>query len=480
MARFMFLACGLVLAAIPAARSQDETKREFVIPQDPERIKLMRAKRLKEAQAVTIDEFKAYGNQNAPWSKVAAECLQMCAIMNSRRHGISAYNGEDVLAQQLADSAIAMQCDDPTLLYNFRTENNLGFKGGHLDYCLESVRIHNQFVKKKYSPQRIMVSAFKTYCDCQIFQNKYEKNAARKSIANIEQYRDQFLDYAGIVAAERYRVTEQIIAGMGDSMSALEPAETWALYTSLQDKIAKNGGSEWVKKYLEGRFHIAYAWQARGGKTIDKVSEENIKLFHERCAVAEAALKAAWAADPSHGGPARFLVSVSRGTQMPEEEVELWFRRAMEYDPDDTRAIQYMSEALHPKWGGDAKRRQEFFDAAIKTKNYYSGIPLISLPSVNGDIPYATEWVFDAFVQPRFEKDVKEVILPFLEVNPKNDPILIRLAAAYFVRDEPKQGLEIYKRISPSKQNSMIGGRSLFQMKKEAEDKLKSPGKPPP
>jgi hypothetical protein len=102
-------------------------------------------------------------------------------------------------------------------------------------------------------------------------------------------------------------------------------------------------------------------------------------LFAERLGKAKDCLERAWKSDPSLPEPAVLMLTVCVGLGIERDEMETWFRRAMQADPDSFDACSAKLNYLLPKWHGSLEATLGFADQCLRTKNWHSCIPLIEV-----------------------------------------------------------------------------------------------------
>jgi hypothetical protein len=124
------------------------------------------------------------------------------------------------------------------------------------------------------------------------------------------------------------------------------------------------------------------------------VTPQGWKDFAARLDVAAAALIRSYELDPGDPAPATEMLIVVRGQQHDRIEMEQWYRRAMDADPDDADAAAQKLEFLKPKWGGDAADMVPFGRACLAQGNWRTRIPTVlalphqELADVGGDPAY--------------------------------------------------------------------------------------------
>jgi tetratricopeptide (TPR) repeat protein len=193
-------------------------------------------------------------------------------------------------------------------------------------------------------------------------------------------------------------------------------------YDKIDEAIAKEPSAKALRLQVRGKFYKDYAWEARGNGYVDTVTEEGFRKFGERLQEAGKALEAAWKLRPDDGKTATLMLIVELGIgDGDRDRMELWFRRALEADPDNKDACLNKLYWLEPKWHGSSEAMLAFGRACRDTKNWRSGIPLL-LP----DAHYRLTRYLDAEERlkylgaPSFWDDVHEVYTEYLKRMPND------------------------------------------------------------
>jgi hypothetical protein len=147
------------------------------------------------------------------------------------------------------------------------------------------------------------------------------------------------------------------------------------------------------------------------------VTEEGWKLFEERLAKAKAALEAAWKLDPTDAKVAAQMVTVCMGRGHPREQMEVWFRRAMEADGDCVEACPAKLGYLLPKWHGSEEEVLAFARACVRTGNYEADLPMM-LVEAHTELAAHTEDPGKYLSDPVVWKDIRGVMEEYLKRYP--------------------------------------------------------------
>ena len=127
----------------------------------------------------------------------------------------------------------------------------------------------------------------------------------------------------------------------------------------------------------KGVFSTYYAWDGRGVNYSDKVTNEQWALFEERLKTAEETLEAAWKADSGNSEIAARMISVELGQGRGRDRMELWFKRAMEADPNNDFACCSKLTYLLPRWHGNDDEALAFAQECLEGDNWKARIPFI-------------------------------------------------------------------------------------------------------
>jgi hypothetical protein len=128
---------------------------------------------------------------------------------------------------------------------------------------------------------------------------------------------------------------------------------------------------------LDAAFYIDKAWGARGGDYADKVTDEGWKNFGDNEKNADDLLTRLYARAPQQPGLARCMMHVVQGLQMPRDQMERWFQRAIQVDPNDCEAYSMKEWYLLPRWYGTEQDEWAFGMDCAKGGNWSAKIPLI-------------------------------------------------------------------------------------------------------
>jgi hypothetical protein len=183
-----------------------------------------------------------------------------------------------------------------------------------------------------------------------------------------------------------YRTTQEtntpaeVVSGVIEQMmEAYEKNEASqkAFYEAVQKSLGKNWPESAYVHLFRGSFYVDHAWHARGFGTANTVSREMAKVFSERLKTAEAALEKAWSLDPTLEKIALTRLRVELGQGRGREQMELWFRRAMNINSNSFNACYEKMLYLSPLWYGSAREIIDFGRECVGSTNWGGSVPWI-------------------------------------------------------------------------------------------------------
>jgi hypothetical protein len=115
------------------------------------------------------------------------------------------------------------------------------------------------------------------------------------------------------------------------------------------------------------------------------------------------------------------MITVELGQGQGRERMELWFRRAMEINPDYYDACSAKLHYLKPQWYGSNGEMLEFASECLNSTNWGGHVPLIVIDvheyfakSYN-----SMEARNDYFKRPEVWSDIKQALDKFFRLNPQ-------------------------------------------------------------
>jgi len=154
------------------------------------------------------------------------------------------------------------------------------------------------------------------------------------------------------------------LADQNTDRNAVDLARFYSGFDDLggsdRSELARPIVDEWVARdsrsptalIARGKFLIGYAWKARGGKLAKDTPFGAQRLFRVRLQAAAVDLARAAEMNPRDPNAAAGMITVIVGLGRPREEMERWYRRAIDVAPGHFHARLNKTMFLAPKWRG--------------------------------------------------------------------------------------------------------------------------------
>jgi hypothetical protein len=175
---------------------------------------------------------------------------------------------------------------------------------------------------------------------------------------------------------------------------------------------------KWQKHYLIGMLEMERAWDARGGAPAQDTTAEQFAGFEMHMKKAETSLLLAWKLQPHVETAIKMMgVQLSRDNSRPE--MENWFGKAMELDPDSYDAAYAKYHYLKPRWFGTREQQHEFANECVRSPKWGGHVPLIMVDFYDD----ASESLRgkarrDFFAQESVWNDIRDALDKFFAKNP--------------------------------------------------------------
>lgn len=226
------------------------------------------------------------------------------------------------------------------------------------------------------------------------------------------------------------KVPQALLSSIADTFthaeSPLTRKQTFdAIYTPWQKADPDNVELLTYK----GKFYADYAWDARGGDWANKVTEEGWRLFAERLTMAEQALTQAWEKDHNASDAAATMIKVELGQGKGRDRMEMWFKRAMDANPDNKFACGEKMLYLEPKWHGKPIDMIMFARECLAGQNWQASLPMqIELAYANLQAYVDNTEAF--YGAPAVWNDIQSCYVAYLRAHPEN--VWVRNKYAHF------------------------------------------------
>ena len=202
---------------------------------------------------------------------------------------------------------------------------------------------------------------------------------------------------------------------------------------------------------------------ARGTGYANTVTKEGWKGFAENLAIAEKALNRAWELNPKDPRTAVTMIWVQGDVDSGRDQIDLWFNRAMENDPNDSTACGAKLVFIEPKYGGSVGDMLDFGRDCVQNTNWGGTVPLVLVDAHNHicnqyiDQSERTNY----WKQPDVWADIKSAYERYFQLYP-NDASRIPYYAWYAYQAEDWDKLnELIPKLGPSSYYT-FGGKDEF------------------
>jgi hypothetical protein len=386
--------------------------------------------RLKWNQATLVEAYQSGENKDPRWDASAMEALADFAKIRAG----SDFEMETRLSLigDAARDAVKAGCNDALVQFL---------------YCRYSVMPSSKPLGEKQREFRSMAQSFAASSYAPM--RKFYGNIAAAEVLHFQrntnlwpevfQFRmaaiadlTQALEDKSMPVEEAYHAAHELFRVLDRSTRDITNA-----YNAIEKPLFKNWPRASSSYLIKAEFYFHYAWKGRGTAAADRVSEAQWKMFHERLALAEAALKKAWALNPKDPLVPTLMIGVVEGQGKKRPEMELWFDRAMKLDPNNYQACLKKLHYLYPQWHGSREEMVAFGRECVASPVWGGKVPLI-LVDAHGEIVRSLrdrDLKQDYWAIPEAWTDIRSAYEKFSRLNP--DETRFRYPyAAYAVRCE--------------------------------------------
>lgn len=360
-------------ATFPALKDLDGL---YPLPQDPERRTKWRSANLQHQLDKYLAPFEKGAGAKAPWAEPARQAIKAYCAANAR----TAAAREGVYYQEFlkAIRAVDKSCDDPLVAY-FRHRHTtavtnddakrLRDDGAALD-ALRAAKAYPMLVVHASHNYRNAVRGLRrspmptvTNADVKAADERYAADfAAALAAAKVADWTELFdlcmLEVELLMASDRSRL------------------DAWE---QVDARLKRQKAPGWLRDTFAGKVLVQAGWEARGSGPGAAVDGDSFATFRDRLKTAATHLEAAWKAEPSLDTPATTMLYIAKGLGFPRKEMETWFRRALEANPDNFAACEAKKDWLLPHWYGSKDHADVlgFCLQCAKTDNFYGKLPYI-------------------------------------------------------------------------------------------------------
>ena len=430
-----------------------------------------REDRLKWNLSSLTNAYEMAGHKDLKWDADVKEAFtEFARAQVASASEIAVLTG---LAGSAAESAVAAGCHDPMIRYiyaRFGTGPNA----------------------KPLAERKELYWAAASNLECSAYApiRKYYANANAAELL----YTERNSNVWPVVSELRQKAMQNLNAAFQDptlpstdacqaadhvfQMLARNGGQLTNAYNLLEGTLAADKSKAAVAAMVKAEFYSRIAWIARGHGTANQVTEEGWRLFRERLAEAEKALNLAWTKDPYDPQIPTRMLDIVRSQEKSRPEMEKWFQRAMQLDPNNYQACQSKLTYLMPQWYGSAGDMAAFGRECVAHTNWGGRVPLILVDAHIDCADLLPRQSRDGYwLQPEVWPDVKASYERFFQTEP--DAMGVRYRYAFFAAScgqwqDFKEQIALIRQTDGKVDEDYFGGKeALERLLKNADSPAK-------
>lgn len=401
-----FLFCIAVCLALAACNKANSSKKI-----SPEAAK---QSRLDWNLKTTVGAYEEVGNTSPAWDEAATNALAEFA--KSRSQSFAADEDWMTIIRTNCIAAVQSGCDDPMIRYLYvrscmsQTNSPQDFAEALCGVALDMQKSSYPDIRKFYAVIRAMDQLSYAYGT-----NGNSMPEAQELGPLVSQNLSPVIQDKTTPPEEVYEVCDEYLKGFNGNTDSYIQA-----YTAIEPPLFANWPDESTSWLLKGQANFQMAWNARGGGYANNVTAEGWKAFSNDLAVAENALNRAWELNPKDVRIPTLMIRVDEAQQKDRDDMELWFGRAMNLNPNNYEACENKLHYLYPQWYGSRDDMVEFGRECVASTNWGGNVPLILADA------HREYWLYlddsdeksNYWKQPDVWPDIKAAFDRFFELNP--------------------------------------------------------------
>ena len=372
-------ACCLLLAVTacnkttaPASNTVKQSSAAFSVED-------LKQQRLAWNLTTLVESYEHAGYTNPKWDASAKTALTEFA--RSRANVVATNEPFARIISTNAAAAVNSGCNDPMVNYLF-IRYTLDQTNSKETFTAAFCKMEEEMQKSSYPNIRKFYAAFRT-ADQFIRANNYPTNLPPEIRAPAITLTSTLWPRWRI---KQYLPKRYSKLAMKPLRFGRHPGGVSMEYHNIEAPLLRNWPDAATSWLLKGQANLDMAWQARGGGYANTVTAGGWIGFKEHLAVANESLGHAWKLDAEDPRIAVKMMWVELGQGNGRDQMELWFQRAMELDPNDYDACSAKCLYLEPKWYGSIEEMLTFCRSCVTNKHWGGRVPLI-LVNAHWDIP---------------------------------------------------------------------------------------------
>ncbi len=246
-----------------------------------------------------------------------------------------------------------------------------------------TARVHLNKAFKMISNDKNIPASRKFICGLLLtYANHYKRFKLRKTAETAMLFLVDAINSKEVTAAE----SDIILRSLYKKYSSCRLIDLFLKHTN---KITQ--ADPWLINTCRGYSEVTKAWKARSSRWARDVTKTGWQGFYQHLKLAEEYLNSAWNSNPERPEAPTKMITVIMGKGRSRDQLDvLWFNRAVSAQADYLSAYYSLLWARNPRWGGSYKQMLQIGNAALNTKLYDNGVPLIyfyTLDSIVAEMP---------------------------------------------------------------------------------------------
>jgi hypothetical protein len=418
-----------------------------------------REDRLKWNLLTLTNGYQQFGGKNSKWD---ADAIQ--ALTDLGRTRVASFDEALVLsdlAGDAAETAVSAGCDDPMVQY-VKTRYGPAVKARPLGERQEAYRVAaSNLQNSAYAPFQKFHANLAAAELIYVSRNTNVWPLVRQLRGDAVSDLNLAFQDPTLPESEAYTAAAALFELLQHNLYQLTNA-----YCQLETTLTGTGARPALAAMVKADFYLKYAWLARGHGWANQVTPEAWQLFRERLGEAENALNRGWSLNPYDAQIPTVMISICLGQEKPRPEMEKWFARAMQLDPDNYPAARAKLIYLLPQWYGSRDDLLAFGRQCVASTNWGGRVPLIlaDAHSQFASTLSGTDWQ-DYWAQPDVWPDIQASYERYAQCAP--DATSFRYPyALYAFRCRQWQAfndqLKIIRQNDPAINANYFGGAEAF------------------
>jgi len=406
----------------------------------------------------TVEAYNKVGTMNILWDESARKCLT--AFAHLRANDDTNEPWEEMVSNN-AVAAINAGCTDPLVNYLYirtampQTSSKEDFNKRFHETADAMNASSYPTVRKFYATARALDQCYYTYDTQKNLQARDESFGLLTSLLALT---GPVLDDNTIPLREASEIADQAL----DLGSRTDFHNKTLFYDAIVQSLMKNFSGEYLPWYIKGNHYIDLAWNSRGSDTADKVTAEGWAGFKTNLVIARESLERAWKLNPKEPNIPIQMMTVNLGQGSDRREMEQWFIRAMELNPNSYEACRNKMNFLDPKWYGSDEDQLAFGRECEASTKWGGHVPLILVlahNTINTRLQGARKANY--WKQPEVWTDMKHAYDKFFQLNPEETYLYSDYAFHAFEAEQWAALNEIIPKLTYTNLDK-FGGKSEF------------------